>query len=217
MKCICHSFNLCASYACKKLPQGIEDLPRGTRNYITNSPKETFTFAQFQTFTVTPIHRILHPAQTRWLSLESLVNRFLEQFDALILYFIDAKSRDRLRAAEAILQKLQDPLTKMFLQFLKFVLPLLNNLNRQMQCLLLQLYSLHKRVASIYKIILECFIKRDVILNMQLQLIDFKNPRNYLPMEKIYVGAENAATLATQNITKEQKHFFLESVKVFGH
>nr|CAI5823269.1 unnamed protein product [Callosobruchus analis]CAI5844764.1 unnamed protein product [Callosobruchus analis] len=28
MKCIRHSFHLCASYACKKLPQGMEDFAR---------------------------------------------------------------------------------------------------------------------------------------------------------------------------------------------
>lgn len=33
LKCICHSFSLCASNACLKLPRGIEDVVRNTYNF----------------------------------------------------------------------------------------------------------------------------------------------------------------------------------------
>jgi len=36
------------------------------------------------------IHKILHPAQTRWLSVESVVVRIFEQYEVLKLFFIDA-------------------------------------------------------------------------------------------------------------------------------
>lgn len=39
MKCICHSFSLCASYACQKLPRSAEDFARDVYNYTGNSPK----------------------------------------------------------------------------------------------------------------------------------------------------------------------------------
>ena len=39
MKCIWHSFALCASYACLKLPRGIEDLARDIYSYFSCSPK----------------------------------------------------------------------------------------------------------------------------------------------------------------------------------
>lgn len=41
MKCICHSFHLCASYACQKLPRFVEDLTRDVYNYFSSSPKRT--------------------------------------------------------------------------------------------------------------------------------------------------------------------------------
>lgn len=34
MKCICHSFALCASHACEKLPRGLEDFCREVFNHI---------------------------------------------------------------------------------------------------------------------------------------------------------------------------------------
>ncbi|CAH1964562.1 unnamed protein product [Acanthoscelides obtectus] len=44
VKCICHSFHLCASYACLKLPRGIEDLAHEIYTYFSNSPTRVETF-----------------------------------------------------------------------------------------------------------------------------------------------------------------------------
>lgn len=90
LKCICHSFSLCASSACLKLPRRVEDLVRNILIFFSNSPKRIEMFKEFQTFTNTPIHKILHPAQTRWLSLEAAIKRILEQYNALIVFFTDA-------------------------------------------------------------------------------------------------------------------------------
>lgn len=210
MKCICHSFNLCTNYACKKLSRWVEDLARDVHNYIAGSPKRTAFYQEFQKFTETAVHKILYPVQTRWLSLESVVLRLLEQYDALKLYFMDAVVNDRLLAAETILQKLHDPLSKLFLQFLKFILPIFNNLNREMQSTSPQIYHLRTKIVGVYKTILECFIRRDLILNCAIEKIDYKNPHNFLKLEDIYVGAENSAFLSRPDngITKEQEVFF---------
>lgn len=210
MKCICHSFNLCANYACKKLLRWVEDLARDVHNYIAGSPKRTNLYQEFQKFTEIAVHKILHPVQTKWLSLESVVIRLLEQYDALKLYFVDAVANDRLLAAETILQKLNDPLSKLFLQFLKFILPIFNNLNREMQSTSSQIYHLRSKVVEVYKTILECFIRRDLILNCAIEKIDYKNPHNFVKLEDIYVGAENSAFLLCPDnrITKEKEVFF---------
>lgn len=96
------------------------------------APKGLLFIKNFK-FTETAVHKILHLAQTRWFSLKSVVLRLLEQYDALKLYFTDAVLHDRLLAAETILQKLNDPLSKLFLQFLKFILPIFNHLNKELQ------------------------------------------------------------------------------------
>ncbi|XP_023311317.1 zinc finger BED domain-containing protein 5-like [Anoplophora glabripennis] len=124
VKCICHSFHLCASNACLKLPRSIEDLAREIYPYFSNSPKRVETFKEFQSFSNVNIHKILHPAQTRWLSLETVVSRILEQYNALILFFTDAT-------------------------FLEFSLAFFNNLNRQMQCEKPVIQELHKSVSVV--------------------------------------------------------------------
>lgn len=89
LKCICHSFALCASNACCKLPHFIETVTRDIHNYFANSPKRISEFKAFQDFCNVKAHKILHPAQTRWLSLLSVVERILEQYNALVLFFTD--------------------------------------------------------------------------------------------------------------------------------
>lgn len=90
MKCICHSYALCASYACLKLPREIEDLARNVYAYFSNSPKRVESLKEFQAFANVKPNKMLHPSQTRWLSLQMVVSRLLEPFGALILYFRDA-------------------------------------------------------------------------------------------------------------------------------
>ncbi|KYN50089.1 hypothetical protein ALC62_00117, partial [Cyphomyrmex costatus] len=209
MKCICHSFHLCASNACSMLPSSVEELTREIYNYFSNSPKRVETLKEFQKFANVKIHKILHPAQTRWLSVESVVVRILEQYEALKLFFIDASvSSDRTSAgtAKSILQKLQDPLTKMFLMFLEFVLPIFNNLNRELQSTSPQIHNLHKRICTIYKTLLEYFIKRTVIQRTSIFLINVNDPQNYLPLEEIYMGAKILAVLYNKHFDSQQLH-----------
>jgi len=73
--CICHSLHLCASEACKILPKRCEDLVRQIYFFFLMSSKRNAQFVEFQEFCSTPIHKILHPSQTRWLSLHMVVSR----------------------------------------------------------------------------------------------------------------------------------------------
>jgi len=96
------------------------------------------------------------------------------------------------------------------LQFLKFILPIFNNLNREIQSTSPQIYKSRTKIIEIYKTILECFIRRDMILNCAIDKIDYKNPHNFLKLEDIYVGAENCAFLSCPDnkIIKKQEVFF---------
>nr|XP_022909507.1 uncharacterized protein LOC111420700 [Onthophagus taurus] len=159
MKCICDLFHLCASYACQKLPRFIEDLTRDIYNYFASSSKRISDFKEFQEFYEVKLHKILQPSQRRWLSVHFVVRRILEQFGALQLFFTDAVSKKDLLAAENILHKLNDPTTKLFLQFLDFVLPFFNSLNREMQAERPKLHLLYRNICNILKAIFDCFIK----------------------------------------------------------
>jgi len=70
MKCICHSLRLCASEARKQLPRKTEDLARDIHHFMKSSSKRQAQLAQFQKFLDLEVHKILHPSQTRLLSLQ---------------------------------------------------------------------------------------------------------------------------------------------------
>ncbi|XP_063239654.1 uncharacterized protein LOC134540700 [Bacillus rossius redtenbacheri] len=101
VKCICHSLHLCASTACKALPRRCEDLARNIHGFLKNSSKRQCQLATFQTFNM-DVHKMLHPSQTRWLSLLIVVERLLENWEPLRLFFIDRWLGEDLVSAEQI-------------------------------------------------------------------------------------------------------------------
>lgn len=241
MKCICHSFHLCASYACKTLPRGIEDFARDVYNYIQNSPKRLGDFKEFQSFLDIKPHKLLHPAQTRWLSLLPVVKRLLEQLPALKLYFQNAVLNDRLLAAQTIHVKSMDPSTELYLNFLDYVLPYFHDINKETQSESPKLYLLYDRTFTTYKTILECFIKPELLqltegeknsskdLNLDLETkilnLEYENKQNHVPIEEIYLGGNVISLLLKPDFVARMKEieivqfkekcilFYMESVK----
>ncbi|KAF0712323.1 Uncharacterized protein FWK35_00031879 [Aphis craccivora] len=126
MKCVRHSAHLCVSEACKYLPRSCEDLARNIYNFLKSSSKRQSELVQFQKFMDIEPHKVLHPSQTRWLSLGAVVSRLLEQWEALKLYFADAYLAQRLIATEQIYHNLNDPFMKLFYYFLDWILPMFN-------------------------------------------------------------------------------------------
>ncbi|KAE9522887.1 hypothetical protein AGLY_016698 [Aphis glycines] len=59
--------------ACKTLPRSCEDLARNIFNYFKSSSKCIYQYKEFQEFCNVSPHKILYPAQTRWLSLSIVV------------------------------------------------------------------------------------------------------------------------------------------------
>ncbi|KAE8739576.1 hypothetical protein FOCC_FOCC014919 [Frankliniella occidentalis] len=86
----------------------------GIYNFFHNSSKRPAQFAEFQTFLHLDVLRMLHPSQTRWLSLTAVVDRILKQWDALRLYFDTKWLEERLETAERIHTMLNDKFTKIY-------------------------------------------------------------------------------------------------------
>lgn len=132
-KCICHSLHLCASEASKELPRNVEDLAREIFSFFKNSAKRKAIFQGYQRFLDLDVHRMLHPSQTRWLSLHPVVNRIIEQWEALLLFFTDMVVQERISSTDRILYYLNDVQVKLFFLFLDWILPKFNSLNAYFQ------------------------------------------------------------------------------------
>lgn len=207
MKCVCHSLALCASCAAEKIPNYVEDLVREVYVYMKYSFKRQTEFSEFQKFVETKPHKLLHPSQTRWLSLHSSVKRTIEQYQALKLYFQGQYLIDK--KAEQIFSKLSNKCTIFYLHFLDFVLPMLTNLNLVFQSQGPQIHTVYSKVSTTYKAILDCYLKPEYIQSTDVSKIQYRNPLHFLPAEQIYLGTVCTVAFSKENdFSKQDKHEF---------
>lgn len=195
--CVCHFMHLCSSAACLKLPSVIEDLARDIYSYFRNSSKRLNEFAEFQAFLQLKPHKILKISQTRWLSIEAVVNRILEQWAALELFFTRAALEDNLQSAKTILNALRNPIYKIYYSFLSFILEIINKLNRLFQSRRPVITQLLTLIENYYKLILRCYFKKDYVNNTPLSLLDPVNTREYLEINKMYFGVKTEVLYTT--------------------
>lgn len=210
-KCICHSLNLCANEACKQLPRSCEELVRNLYNFFNCSSKRQSEFVQFQKFTDTEVHKLLHPAATRWLSLELVVGRTLEQWSALTLYFNEKWIEQKLIAAEQIHKYLNDPFLKLYFLFLKWVLPKFTKMNQYFQSEKIVLTDMHSSMTDMYSDLLCCFLDRTYICTSNLSSIDPCDETKFKPYSALYLGIDVLEGLKDPTIKARPdliKHFY---------
>ena len=160
--CICHVAALCASHACcSAITNEVEQLLRDTYNFFNQSSKRLAQFTDFQHFVDVEPHRLLHPSQTRWLSLHQCVARMVEQWPALRSFF--ASTDERLVVVQRTLERLDNPTLKLYFLFLDEVLPLFNCFNQLFQSERPLLHVLHSELIVLYKKFLLKFIQEEVV------------------------------------------------------
>ena len=133
--CSCHQIHLCASYACVKMSTSLEDMLRNTYSHFSRSCQRKKELQEFQVFCQVPMHNLLSISQTRWLSLENVVNRVLEQWPALQLYFTEklADKADPSHTVKTIQQTLSNKYCKAQLEFMSYQLHNINAFNTMFQ------------------------------------------------------------------------------------
>lgn len=193
VKCICHSLHLCASEACKCLPRFIEDLARNIYNIFKNSSKRQAGLQEFQEFCNVDPHKILKPSQTRWLSLLSVVQRIIEQWEPLKLFFIHLNAtQDRVLAMEQILTSMNDPQSKLYYFFLDWVLPKFVNLNELFQSERSLVTVLHQKITLVYMELLCVYVERHYVMQTNLDKINPDPSENsalpLVPLQNMYLG-----------------------------
>lgn len=205
MKCICHSLHLCASEACKMIPRSCEDMARNVYNYFKNSSKRQAQLAQFQKFFDLNVHKMLHPSQTRWLSLVAVVDRIIEQWEPLKLFFNDQWLAERLHAAENIHQGLNNPFIQTYFYILQWMLPKFCTLNKLFQSEKTMITILHEKMSITYIEILTLYMNRDYVCKTPLQEICPDNADNFLPLQNIYLGVNVMKQLSKPNMLNQTK------------
>ncbi|KAI8117673.1 SCAN domain-containing protein 3 [Lucilia cuprina] len=201
IKCVCHSLDLCSSYACLQLPSEVETLTRNIYNYLSNSPKRFDQFQAIQELLEIKPKKILHPCQTRWLYLEAVVVRILNLFEPLKIYFSFAANVDDIDNAKNILDDLNDS-NQIYLSFLKYILEIVNKINKVFQSESTEIHTLYNQIERLVKIILSNFIKHCNINIDEIYLTDFMDKNNFLDTDQVYLGLYASELILKTKLSK---------------
>lgn len=196
VKCVCHSIALAASYASKLLPRSIEQLVKEVYNYFGHSSKRQREFSEFQEFTNTDKHKILRHYDIRWLSFHNCVNRILEQWEPLKLFFQGQYLADKKQnvSTEFLYNCFNDDFLKLYFYFLDFILPIINKFNIIFQGEYPVVHRLNRDMSTMLTSILSCFMKANYVKGTSLQELDPKASLQYLPVNDIYLGVKSCST-----------------------
>lgn len=141
-------------------------------------------------------------------SIQAAVDRVLQNWEALILFFTHECFEDDLPATQAILNQLKNPIFKVYYTFLSYILESVNRLNREFQAEKPQLHLLLKRVSDLFRNILRNYVKKEYLDRVPIKNIEVADPRNFIALEKIYFGAKAEILMSNENIDRNELHNF---------
>ncbi|CAF4858630.1 unnamed protein product [Pieris macdunnoughi] len=125
VKCICHSLQLAVAHAFEEtIPRNIEFILRETYNWFSMSATRRQEYADiFAAINCgqQPL-KILQKCATRWLSIEAVVQRILDQWQELKLFFEIARTKNNCYTAELLHNSYKDPQNKVYLMYIKSIL-----------------------------------------------------------------------------------------------
>lgn len=168
------------TYATKKLSNVVEQFSRDVYAYFANSTKRRNELAECEVFAYKNPQKMLSVSQTRWLPFKAVVDRILEHRMSLTLFFQRAALKDNLPSAKCILNALKNPLYKLYLFFLSYVLELITKVNKEMQSESSKFPILLSRTTTLYEIIFRNLIKPDIINKFTLHLNNVNKPHYVL-------------------------------------
>ena len=84
------------------------------------------------------------------------------------------------------------------MNYLKYILELVTNLNQLFQRESPTIFLLHPHTEKLYRTILSDFCRSEVVVGANLQTFDPSLPVNHKPFTSIYLGAENRALMMNE-------------------
>lgn len=211
--CICHVVDLCVKSAAKELPMKVDDLLVDMYYLFHHSVKHVASLVEYAKFCTVEYRSVVKHCQTRWLSLGHTIKRTLQIWDPLCSYFISHSDNERAEKVRVISTILKDPLTKPWLLFLSYVLPVFEKFNVFFQTS--SAATIHKVLGEserLLKTVLSFFTDPNIIRinSCDLTKIDYANASNHLPDDHVYIGDDTAVLvlhLKENEVESVQKFF----------
>ena len=159
--------------------------------------------------------KILAPGQTRWLSVHACVRRILQLWEPLKLYFRNLEFEDPTYGNELVFNALQNPLMKIMMMFMEYILGLLTEFNTMFQADAPLFHVLKEETVKLVKILSRNFMTTNYVQKKGMT-VDPENSLQYLPLKNIYLGldaAEEIVKLTTDANASDQPDDQKEKLK----
>ena len=159
--------------------------------------------------------KILAPGQTRWLSVHACVRRILQLWEPLKLYFRNLEFEDPTYGNELVFNALQNPLMKVMMMFMEYILGLLTEFNTMFQADAPLFHVLKEETVKLVKILSRNFMTTKYVQEKGMT-VDPENSLQYLPLKNIYLGldaAEEIVKLTTDANASDQPDDQKEKLK----
>ena len=127
-----------------------------TNQYYTYSIKNRRIIIGYTLFNTLENHNILYPSKTRWLVMEDVSKRLLEQGTALAV--LCQLFHRKPSGCHKIYAGLRSSDLKLYYSFMGYILPILNHLNLEFQSESVRLHSFLSTIENGLKTVLENFI-----------------------------------------------------------
>lgn len=192
----------------------MEDLLRNLGAYFSRSASRQNKLREFQEHFQVKVHKIKLISQTRWLALEGCVQRVLEQYEPLLAYLTETVFSDPSRTTEDMISTMQNKFTKIYLEFMSYILGILNDFNTLFQTESPLLYKLKPETENILKTLCSNYIKISIIQQTKdIFKLNHQDPHLFEEIENIYLGLAATESLNSikQSASKDEILLFLKT------
>ncbi|KAL7301423.1 hypothetical protein TKK_0005864 [Trichogramma kaykai] len=185
-KCQCHIQHLSAKHAYECLPQQFMELLTNIPTYIRASPRRMTMFRWLQKGANLKELKPIYPSMTRWLA---------------------TWNQKKTKAGKEIFALLQQPQTKIYYQFLEFILVKFNKTNASLQSISPIVTNENTRIRNLLLEILEFFINEDYISKYKENLydIDLKDESQWLPLNSVNIGKFAYESIFMKNLLNDDE------------
>lgn len=221
MGCPCHITHNTASTAadafCKVTGFDVEELAVDVFYWFDKSTKRKSSLEEYCCFCDVGYKQVLKHVSTRWLSLETAIERILKLYPGLRSYFLsECCEQARFKRLQSLFS---DPLTEIYLLFYQSVLPAFNHFNLFLQREDPCIHLVYDHCYNLLKKILCKFVKAVVIkASACLSEVDF-TCANQLSDDCIFVGFVTRQKLKAQvnegDVSPQASTKFLKGVRSF--
>ncbi len=192
--CPCHILHNTAGKASAQLKQvsgfDIDDLAVDIFYYFDKSTKRKAALSDYTQFCDLVYRKMLKHVTTRWLSLNTSVNRILSGYEGLKSYFLSEDDEDsKIPRFARLRNHFENPMTEIYLMFFQAVIPTFTTVNEFLQRGEPVIHLLLDQLESFLKKLAGKFIRVDAIAAAnKVCEINFADDEIMKEKDKMFVG-----------------------------